>query len=182
MGKGPHAPAKLHQGDREALGYLQDKEDRIADLETQVSAIQSDTSTSTSLASLDTRVTALEAAVPAVYTAADQAITTSAVLGPFAHGLSTIPTKVRAFLVCQTTDAGYAVGDIVPVSTSPVDFWNSGTATHLVLGCSIAVDATNIYCVLGNVTSGVFSIINKSSAAYAFITNASWKLRISVET
>lgn len=54
----------------------------------------------------------------AFYTSPDQTITAGGQLN-LNHGLGVVPKSVQFFLVCQTADNGYSVGDVVaPLETS----------------------------------------------------------------
>ena len=97
---------------------------------------------------------------PSIFQTADQTITLAGALGPFAHGLGAVPKLVTLFLVCQTAELGYSIGDITVV--------NSVTA-------SITVDATNINI---RFNSAAPSIVRKDTGVIAAFTAANWKLRV----
>ncbi|MCP4182311.1 MAG: hypothetical protein GY761_03205 [Hyphomicrobiales bacterium] len=106
----------------------------------------------------------------ASYTSSEQTITAAGSL-TLAHGLSGIPTLIQAHLVCQSSDRGYSIGDIVltiptvnPVSSSFKDF-----------GISCVPDATNLNIRYGS-ASTTFSLLDKSTGNYASLTNVKWKL------
>ncbi len=79
-----------------------------------------------------------------------------------AHGLGAVPARVNAKLVCLITNAGYAVGDEVALST----FWN--TTGGAVLGA----DATNVWVTF----PAVYPIFAKTTFGNTQITAASWRL------
>lgn len=92
-------------------------------------------------------------------------ITTNTSLTAIAHGLGSVPKTITAWLVCQTTEAGYAVGDMAPMLDQ----------TQVAICC----DATNINVRYQN-SSTVFSLNNKSSVGSTLLTNANWRLQIEV--
>ncbi len=81
---------------------------------------------------------------------------------PVSHGLGAVPARVNAKLVCVITDAGYAVGDEVSLST----FWN--TTGGAVLGAN----ATSVFVSF----PAAYPIFNKTTFGNVVITAASWRL------
>lgn len=124
---------------------------------------------------------AVASSAASIFVTADQNLTASTALAGIPHGLtlSTAP-NVRAYLVNVTPELGYAAGELIQVPTNVCDFWNTGTSTHFSLGCTISLDPTNVYITYGSVTN-VFSVENRATGAYAFITAGDWKLRVAVE-
>lgn len=143
------------------------------------SGASSSTANAAAITSLTTRVTALENPVNPVtsFVSSGQTITALAAL-TLPHGLGSTPTRMTVCLVCQSTDAGYAAGDIVFVSPNFVDFWNSGTSAHLNLGATVSVDATNVYVTFGAGGTGQYGVNNKTTGAWSWITDAKWLLRV----
>lgn len=103
----------------------------------------------------------------------DQTITSAGSL-TLAHGLAGVPKIVSLYLICQTTDAGYAANDIVCVAVQGGSDGGSGSQNT---GIAAWVDATNVNIRYGSSTSVVI-INNKTTGALAAITNANWKLRV----
>ena len=86
--------------------------------------------------------------------------------GTLAHGLGAIPTMYEAFLVCTTTDLGWAVGNTV---VAPRGTQVGGAHFGITLGA----DATNMYFSVGSQVQ----IRNRSTtASFNNITAASWRL------
>ena len=81
------------------------------------------------------------------------------------HGLGVVPSRFSAHLVCVTTDAGYAVGNIVDVST----YSYPGNGFGVVLA-----DATNIIYSL----SGTFVLPHKSTTTPTVLTLSNWNMRL----
>ena len=102
------------------------------------------------------------------FTSADQTITSAGAL-TLAHSLGAIPDSVEAFLVNQTAQLGYSVGDIVCINLQ-------GAAIGVNKGLSIVLTATNLVIRIGSAVSS-FDIIRKDTGAGAAITNVNWKLR-----
>lgn len=75
----------------------------------------------------------------------------------FAHGLGAKPTKVRMTLVCNSTDNGYAVGDVCEAYCSPP--------------YQVMSDATNVYLYM---TSSTPNMVPKGGGAAVAITAAKW--------
>jgi len=104
------------------------------------------------------------------FTSSDQVITSGGVL-TIAHGLGAIPFDVAAFLVNQTAELGYSIGDVLKIDAGP---HADGTAQK---NQAIVPDATNLNVRFG-VDSPTYNIIRKDTGAAAGITNANWKLRL----
>lgn len=88
-----------------------------------------------------------------------------------AHGLGIRPKKVWGELRCTTIEAGYAVGDIIPVQL----YDNNAASTG---GVGVFIDSTNV-----NVRwyGSLAAIVHKSTGAATAITNANWRFRFYAE-
>lgn len=111
---------------------------------------------------------ALKAILSKEYVSSQQVITAGGLL-TLAHGLAANPKLVQAFLVCQTAEQGYSVGDEVPVSLD-----SQGT-NSLTWGAVCTWDTTNLY-VRPSGTAGSFILLHKTSTAAFQITNANWRI------
>lgn len=104
------------------------------------------------------------------FESAEQTITSAGSL-TIAHGLGVRPDgRIDAWLVCQTAEVGYSVGDRVPVNASLGG--NDGTAGF---GLAVVLDATNINVRYGSFSSP-FVLINNTTGAQIGATNANWRL------
>ncbi|WP_417624969.1 hypothetical protein [Paremcibacter congregatus] len=101
------------------------------------------------------------------FTSAAQTITPGGAL-VIAHGLSSIPVLVFAYLICTTAEAGYSIGDKLLVQVSATDY-GSGT------GLSIVPDSSNLNIRFG-AQNPPFGILNKSSGTLNGATVSSWKI------
>lgn len=99
---------------------------------------------------------------------ADQAITSAAAL-TLAHGLSALPQRIDAFLVCQTGEAGYTAGQITP---TPI-----GALVTTGTGLSVIPDATNLVVRFGSPASA-FIAAHATTGVPTSLTNGNWKLRL----
>jgi len=95
------------------------------------------------------------------YTSADQTITLAGLL-TLAHSLGVAPKLISPRLKCTSTDAGFAVNDVVEINNS----LNGG-------GQAIYSDATNIYIRFSN---NAYNLPNKTTGINAALTSANWKL------
>jgi hypothetical protein len=86
---------------------------------------------------------------------------TAGMVLPQAHGLSALPTQVRASLVCITAELNYSVGDEVQLGC--------GTASGQGI---VEADATNVTILL----QGTPSVPDKTAGTPSSITLADWKL------
>lgn len=93
-----------------------------------------------------------------------------------AHGLGVIPKQVTAFLVCQTAELGYSVGDWLAIGNHYGEF--GGTAHK---GQMIIVDSTNIKIHYGDDGASVYRIMSWVTRVVSNITNANWKLVVAVQ-
>lgn len=90
----------------------------------------------------------------------------TAASGTLAHGLGATPNDVIAYLECVTTEAGYAVGERVPMGGANCSWQGAGI--------TISFDATNINYYTN--TSDLPDIVNKSGSGRQSITAANWKV------
>lgn len=105
-----------------------------------------------------------------VFESAQQTITAAGSL-TLAHGLGVKPKLYQAYIVCQTAEGGYSIGDEVIVDPG----WTADASIGR--GLSIVPDATNLNIRFGN-NSQNFILVNKTTGANFNITNANWKLVI----
>ena len=90
-----------------------------------------------------------------------------------AHGLSAIPTFVTGFLVCVTADAGYAIGDVVELSSIGVT-GISGSYNYAG-GYFFSFDGTNVTLTANDATTR--KILHKTNGSQQTFTTANWKFR-----
>ena len=84
-----------------------------------------------------------------------------------AHGLSAVPTMWFAYLENLSTEAGYAAGDKVDVTSL-----NTGAGTNV--GWVVSADATNVYV---TTDTALPYVVNRTTPAAAVqITAAKWKV------
>lgn len=104
------------------------------------------------------------------FTSLDQTITSAGSL-TIAHGLGASPKFLTSYLVCQTAEYNYSIGNVVYY---PVLCATAAGAT--IGGASVTVDATNLN-VRFNSTGSVYQLPDKTSGASSPLTNANWKVR-----
>jgi hypothetical protein len=90
----------------------------------------------------------------------------------FAHGLGSIPKQYEVYIVCTSTDLGYAVGDELDVSSTP-NYTRSGVGEYV---HATYADATNVGLIVGN--SAGFYAVNKSTRGEGTVTVSKWKVRV----
>ena len=78
-----------------------------------------------------------------------------------AHGLGVVPTRWEVKIICTSVNLGYAVGDIISLSSH-----NEGNGLR---GNTSSVNASNI-----QIAGGSLFIIPKSGGGSTGLTNASW--------
>lgn len=105
----------------------------------------------------------------ATYTSSGNVIATSSLL-TLNHGLGGIPDQVHFFLVCTTAQAGYSIGDIVPVDFNTS--YSGGTGYN---NCTIT--ATQIL-VRYSLDTNCFKIGDKTTGGVSTLTNSSWTLTV----
>lgn len=98
-----------------------------------------------------------------------QTITASASIA-IAHGLSTTPKMVQAYIKCTNAagSSGYSLNDIVFIGNGVQDIGNSR-------GVSIVPDATNLNVRFGS-NGNTIGILNKTTGAGTATTNTDWQL------
>lgn len=101
------------------------------------------------------------------FTSSDQTITSGGSL-TIAHGLGRVPILINAYLVCQSAEAGYTVGQVTPTPLGA--FVTTGT------GLAVVPDSTNLNVRFVNVGTA-FVAPNFSTGAITTLTNANWKVR-----
>lgn len=106
-----------------------------------------------------------------VYESPQQTITSAGAL-TLAHGLSKTPKMFSAYLVCQTAEQGYSVGDILSL-----DGFLSTANANTNRGFSLVPDATNLNIRFG-ATATAFAALHKTTGAFVSLTNANWKFVI----
>jgi hypothetical protein len=104
------------------------------------------------------------------YISPQQTITSAGLL-TLAHGMGVTPDFILPYLVCQTAEAGYAVGNTLAIDC----VFNDNAATAR--GQSIRADATNIYVRFGS-AAVVYTVIDATTGNGANLTNANWRLVI----
>lgn len=102
-----------------------------------------------------------------IFQSTDYTISNGALI-TVAHGLGAVPRNAWYGLVCQTSELGYNVGEIV----FPYGF-NDSPDKGLAIGC----DATNIKAQL-SISGNTIMIMSRLTGSMAVITNARWKLRL----
>lgn len=103
------------------------------------------------------------------FTSSPQTITSGGSL-TIAHGLSTIPTVVYAYLTCLTAEYGYSIGDVLIVSTAKLS-----TSAFDNVGMSVVPDSTNLNIRFGSFAQ-VFPGLNKTTGTGVDLTNTNWEL------
>jgi hypothetical protein len=104
------------------------------------------------------------------YDSGNQTITAGGAL-TLAHGLGVVPKIVQYRLQCLTTEDGWAVGDEI----DPTTYQDNSGSGAIATGMGAWNDATNCYIRFGSY-SATFNYFNKSTGAYAALTNANWAL------
>lgn len=110
---------------------------------------------------------------PTQFTSAETAIATSDVglVINTAHSLGAVPAKVRAVLVCKSTDLGYAANDEVDVSGS---VHHSGTVSFVV-----GANATNVFVVRDQAAeTGHYQLANKTTGVVGNCAELKWRLKV----
>lgn len=128
-----------------------------------------DTLEAVSLGSGNWVVTSYQSALPIFtkqFDSAQQTITSGGAI-TVAHGFGALPKLIQILLICTTADAGYSIGDVVPVAfNGPANNNNSVGATY---------DTTNINLRYGS-NASVFSYPNKTTGASTALVNGSWRM------
>jgi hypothetical protein len=128
-----------------------------------------DTLEAVSLGSGNWVVTVYQSALPIFtkqFDSAQQTITSGGGI-TVAHGFGALPKLIQILLICTTADAGYSIGDVVPVAfNGPANNNNSVGATY---------DTTNINLRYGT-NASVFTYTHKSTGASTALVNGSWRM------
>jgi hypothetical protein len=103
------------------------------------------------------------------YSSGNQTWTASGTL-TLAHNLGVVPSIFTMRLVCLSTEAGYAIGDIVVINYN----WNRSDGTPV--GLTARVDSTNI-TIAFNSTSTI-ALVPKTGGSITNITPANWALNV----
>jgi hypothetical protein len=113
----------------------------------------------------------------AIFTSTDQTITDSGTL-TLAHGLGAVPKLVQHYLVCQTANNGWAIGDVV----TPMEC-SQGNPTNGGIGVAVKVDATNLTVYYGSKSGDQAMLVAGSvPGGPFFITESQWKMRFVAST
>jgi hypothetical protein len=98
--------------------------------------------------------------------------TSASSVGPLAHGLGGKAHHITLFLRCLTAEAGYAVGEELPINNAVNTAGGNSNQ-----GVSVINGASGFTVKFGSATS-VFLINNASTGATQSLTNANWELVI----
>lgn len=101
---------------------------------------------------------------PRPFVSSDMAITANSVHN-VAHGLGGVPSSVEAYLVCQTAEWGYAIGDVLKVDCT------SWPGTYCV---SLVANAVNVFATF--IATPIMA--HKTGFTIQVATAANWKLRL----
>lgn len=93
--------------------------------------------------------------------------------GSAAHGFSAVPSELSAYLVCKTTELGYAVGDRLMI---PGDVRDAAPGSAQSRGVQVWADSTNVKWRIG--ADGIIILNASTGASSTFITAANWRLVI----
>ena len=93
----------------------------------------------------------------------------------YAHGLGVTPASISFICECLSTDAGYAVGELLILGYN-LQSVGSGSAIY---GWVTQADATNVY--LRCSASQFGTVLNKSSLLQSNLTYGNWSVRIVAE-
>ena len=121
---------------------------------------------------LATHVTAQDAVIAGLqgkpYVSSPQTITSAGTL-TFTHGLGVKPSTVTVTLICTSAEAGYAIGDEVPL----IGF-QSTNSTSASRGFSTwASDTTSVGLVFGSLVTAT-AVLNKTTGVFTNLTNSKW--------
>lgn len=147
----------------------------MLDAATQAELTAATNTAATALANAATAQATAAAITPAFtksYESPAQTITAAGTL-TLTHGLGVTPKLYQAFLVCQTAEQGYSIGDEVAIN--PHTNLSASTDQGLVMVPSSA----SIFVRFGAGNTGfVFLLLHKTTGVRANATNANWKLII----
>lgn len=100
------------------------------------------------------------------YISSQQTITAAGQL-VLAHGLGATPNRITYYLVNQTAESNYTIGD----PAHPLGLLSASGNR----GCTVVPDGTNLTVRFGS-DGNTFFVHNKTTGASAQITNANWKI------
>lgn len=87
----------------------------------------------------------------------------------FNHGLGTLPTLVQIYLVCVTAERGWAIGDVIPI-TSGTENYNANVAP--------AIGMSTTYIKVRIADGQLIRTIGLDGSTRGPLTEANWKLRV----
>ena len=91
-----------------------------------------------------------------------------------AHDLAVMPKGVTAFLVCQTAEHNYSVGDVLVVNPS----MNAAPDGSDARGVSITFTSAAVY-VRYSSSATAFAVLDKvGSVSSRLLTNANWQMKV----
>ena len=99
------------------------------------------------------------------YVLAPQFVPAVSSIASYAHGLGAVPQTLQTYIICQTAELGYSVGEQF--------FLNSGVVYNSSFGFGASCDNTAITFILG---PNLPTIINKSTFVAAVITAVNWRI------
>lgn len=97
--------------------------------------------------------------------------------GSAAHSLGSVPIELYAYLVCKTTELGFAVGDRLMI---PGDTRDAAPGTAQSRGVQVWADSTSVKWRIG--ADGILLNNATTGTGGAFITAANWRLVIVAKT
>lgn len=94
-----------------------------------------------------------------------------------AHGLGATPSVVRWVLVCTTANAGYSIGDEIPISSV---VGSSAWETDALPTFTGGANATNVFLSYYKTTptSMELNVVTKNADGMTGLTEASWKAKV----
>ncbi len=130
--------------------------------------ISGNAATATTANSATTATTATTATSVTYHQSAQYAITSGGAVS-YAHGLGVTPSTVESYLVCQTAEAGYTVGQRLFFGSL---YYDDGTAVR---GASVIPSATLITVRFSSATN-VYVAPNATTGGRVALTNANWRV------
>lgn len=123
----------------------------------------------------------LTAGVPVTETRSTKEITTLPSQGSsstITHGLTGVPQIVCGYMVCVTADAGYSVGDVVPIHQITLDFNQTGDIPpDGATAYQFSFDDTSLYLTRTASAANALVVYNKTTGANHTFIPANWKFR-----
>lgn len=101
------------------------------------------------------------------FTSSDQTITGGSIL-TLPHGLSGAPRAIFVYIRCTSADQGYSIGNVLLMHSGSDPFNNAG--------CTVQVDATNIYVILGALVPNLFYAHNRATFLTSSLDSTKWNL------